>query len=735
MSSPPVEHFALLQEMLSAFQSFRPDLPFDQRISGLLADYTAKYPAFAPLLSTIELLEWTPSYAILVDRTHNVMFTVAQNPLKGLGTGEIRQAGMTKELFTIRQKYLEWKEKLGQEVQVVASGQGLGGAVVSALSDLEKDLKAHSFQPSGPGLKDPEKRLQLLEAAGLPDTPPELTVYQSSESSPSYVPAKAESVVMVAAAQPADSLKELLGPAELEPDVPKQLYTMVDCPDIKSISIDAETGLIRLESCEGPLAFDPQFTAADIATVFYFVYTNPDMCVFSLDPADPKNPDGKYLRKVYYPAELEGTVLGEVLWRADWKLKQLDQGAWFDEETNERQPIPDFQSGLDFAKTDKPGGVAYWRMWFVIDKVSFAKAVSRTGITLECREVKIRVEARTLTPDPTKRSGFSDLPTPTSAGCSKFSKYLTDNFDEVCRKVPEIKRLRQLAIIKGFAEWVRDMLQVPKELLNLDRLRSMMPRVPTDYPIDKVPKLTNTVSEPYQGMIKRLVVSGGVEMTKAALEEVQVEVQGECKKRLDAVGVYGASHEELMGWLLEPETAPGSEDEGESVGFMQLFQPRKCQAEGCAVVVAMHVPQPGFSLPFASQAPVTPYAFEGKVYCPLHHPRRCNAPVCSLACTIILPNQRFLEVGESRFHQECFKCYICAEPFVDGKCARDGVGFCHRACAEKKAAPPVEEEKKEPAAAKKAGKAGDSKPGKAAGKPGKAAGKPGKAGDKKAGKK
>ena len=707
MSSPPVEHFALLQEMLSAFQSFKPDLPLDQRISGLLTDYIAKYPSFAPLLSTIELLEWTPAYAILVDRTHNVMFTVAQNPLKGLGAGEIRQAGMTKELFTIRQKYLEWKEKLGQDVKVVASGQGLGGAVVSALSDLEKDLKAHAFQPSGPGLKDPEKRLQLLQAAGLPDTPPEMTVYQSSDSAGSYVPAKVESVVMVAAAQPANSLKELLGPAATEPDVPKQLYTMVECPDIKAISIDAETGLIRLESQEGPLAFDPQFTAADIATVFYFVYTNPEMCVFSLDPADPVHPDGKYLRKVYYPAELEGTVLGEVLWRADWKLKQLDQGAWFDEETNERRPIEEFKSGLDYAKTDKPGGTEYWRMWFVIDKVRFAKAVSRTGVTLECREVKIRVEARTLTPDPTKRTGFSDLPTPASAGCSKFSRYLTEHFDEVCVRVPEIKRLRQLAIIKGFAEWVRDMLQVPKELLNLDRLRSLMPRVPADYPSGKVPQLTNTITEPYQGMIKRLVVTGGVEITKAEIEEIEItEVQGEWKRRLDAVGLFGASHEELMGWLLEPETAPGSEDEGESMGFMQLFQPRKCQAEGCSTVVSMKVPQTGTSLPFASKAPITPYSFENKVYCPYHHPRKCNAPACSASCPIILPNQRFLEVGDFRFHEACFKCYICGEVFVDGKCARDGVGFCHKACAEKKAAPPapVEEEKKEPVAGKKAGK-------------------------------
>ena len=716
--------------MLSVFQTFRPELPFDVRIRDLLSDYSEKYPAYSSLLSSIELLEWTPSYAILVDRSHNIMFTVAQNPLKGLGTGEIKEAKMTKELFTIRQKYLEWKEKLGQDVKAVASGQGLGGAVVSALSDLEKDIEAHSFQPTGPGVKDQEKRLQVLQNAGLPDTQPVVTVYQAVESgNGGYNAPNPDSVVAVAASHPADSLKELLGDV---PDMPKQLYTMVECPDIKSISIDTSTGLLRLHSQDGPLSFDPQFTSADINTVFYFVYTYPDQCVFSLDPADPSNPEGKYLRKVFYPPELDGTILGEALWRADWKLKQLDQGAWFNEETNERTQIPDFTSGLEYAKQDKNSGVAYWRLWFVIDKVTFAKGVSGSGVTLECTDVKIRVEARTLTPDATKRSGFSDLPTPASSGCAKFSKYLTDNFDEVCSRVPEIKRLRQLAIIKGFAEWVRDILQVPKEMMNLEKLRSQMPRLQSDYPNDKVPKLVNTVSEPYQGMIKRFVVSGGVEITKAGIEEVEIP-ELECRKRLGTVNVFGAAHEEIMEWLLDPETAPSDEEEEShrgSTGFLQLYQPRKCQGEGCSAVVSMRVPKTGSSLPFSSRAPVTPYAFEGKVYCELHHPRRCNASSCHYPCPIILPNQRFLEVGDFRFHEECFKCYLCGEAFEAGKCARDGVGFCHRACAEKKAAPPAPpvEEKKEPAASKKAGKAA----GKLAGKPGKPAGKPG---GKKTGKK
>ena len=711
-----------MQEMLKAFATFRPDRPLDERVQGILEDYMAKYPAFAPMLSNIKLLEWNPSYAILVDTVHSVMFTIAANPLSSSSAGELQKASLTKELFTIRQKYLEWKNKLGEGVRSVASGQGLGGAVVSALADLEKDVQAHSFQPSGPGLVNPEKRAELLQAAGVDESPPDLTVYQPTESTvPSaYIPPKVDSVVMVAVQNPADSVKGLLPNVEpdLPPDIPKQLYTMVDSPDLKSITIDSASGMLRLETVDGPLSFDERFVGGDIATVFYFVYTHPELCVFSLDPADPKNPDGKYLKKVFYPPELNGTVLGDVLWKADWKLKQLDQGAWFDDSTNIRTQISDFHSGITFAKEDANSGVAYWRLWFVTDKVVFEKVISPSGVTLECKSVKIRVEARTLTPDPSTRSGFSDLPTPASAGCTKFGKYLTDHFDEVCAKVPEIKRLRQIVLIKSFAEWVRDMMRVPKEMLPLAKLRTLMPVLPPDYALDKVPKITNTVSEPFQNMIKRFVISGGVEISKAQIEEQQPSPQllARHERAMKGISVFGAPHELLMEWLIEPDTAPCSDDEEARSSYMQLYAPRQCTFEGCSQLVPLRdSSRNGPSFPFTIKAPFSAYTLEGKVYCAEHHPRRCRAVKCQAEDVVIL--DKCLDIAGMLFHPQCFRCYICEGLFEGAKCSRDQTGFCHRECAEKRfnapPAPPPEETKKveEPPP-----KPGAKKGGKAAGK-------------------
>ena len=42
---------------------------------------------------------------------------------------------------------------------------------------------------------------------------------------------------------------------------------------------------------------------------------------FSLDPYDESNPNGDFLKKVFYPSILEGTYFGEILFEADFLLK------------------------------------------------------------------------------------------------------------------------------------------------------------------------------------------------------------------------------------------------------------------------------------------------------------------------------------------------------------------------------------------------------------------------------
>ena len=53
---------------------------------------------------------------------------------------------------------------------------------------------------------------------------------------------------------------------------------------------------------------------------------------FSLDPFEPTNPTGSYMRKVFYPDELEkrqilqGTKIGEDTFLADYLLKPMSLG-------------------------------------------------------------------------------------------------------------------------------------------------------------------------------------------------------------------------------------------------------------------------------------------------------------------------------------------------------------------------------------------------------------------------
>lgn len=85
---------------------------------------------------------------------------------------------------------------------------------------------------------------------------------------------------------------------------------------------------------------------------------------FSLDPWIETQPDGPHLRKVYSPPEMAGSVLGDVLFEADFLLKKLSMGL---------EPIPDAlaQAGLrslmDLQSTD--GQVVRARLWFYIDEV------------------------------------------------------------------------------------------------------------------------------------------------------------------------------------------------------------------------------------------------------------------------------------------------------------------------------------------------------------------------------
>ena len=63
-------------------------------------------------------------------------------------------------------------------------------------------------------------------------------------------------------------------------------------------------------------------TLENFATVLRSVYGDEEMS-FSLDSSDPQDPFGADFKKVYQPAWLQGTAVGEILFDADYLMKRL----------------------------------------------------------------------------------------------------------------------------------------------------------------------------------------------------------------------------------------------------------------------------------------------------------------------------------------------------------------------------------------------------------------------------
>merc|ERR1719453_2630378 len=102
-----------------------------------------------------------------------------------------------------------------------------------------------------------------------------------------------------------------------------------------------------------------------------------------MTPSDKS--EAQWQVKRFEPAWLAGTSVGEVMFQADYHLKELSMGE-FD------QPVVGMKSCLDFAEE---GCDAEWRAreWFVVNEAAVQCSMSKDGKML-IPHVKMGVEAR-----------------------------------------------------------------------------------------------------------------------------------------------------------------------------------------------------------------------------------------------------------------------------------------------------------------------------------------------------
>ena len=220
-------------------------------------------------------------------------------------------------------------------------------------------------------------------------------------------------------------------------DPEKECIVLVGTKDLAVPSINTQDLAVACLCVSGPIPQDPQF---------------------SLDPADPRNPEGEWLKAVYMPENIvAGTAFGKAMFEADWLLKQYSFGVSIDPDGKLQQrecSVSGFKSTADLSleeEAEEYESERWARFWIVSDSMELRE--SDNAIYFDV--AKMRVKARKQVPDPSSPTGLRDVDTEDDPVATKFANLFTELYDEIARESPEFERIRELAKAVALAKWLK----------------------------------------------------------------------------------------------------------------------------------------------------------------------------------------------------------------------------------------------------------------------------------------
>jgi hypothetical protein len=174
--------------------------------------------------------------------------------------------------------------------------------------------------------------------------------------------------------------------------------------------------------------------------------------VFSLDPLDDASAQKESKRdawqsKRFEPAWLAGTSVGEVLFQADFYLKELSMGEHL-------QPVLGMKSAMEFSQEEKDDGRNNeWsaREWFVIRKAELLLGednvmMPRVQMAVEAREQVFTAEGK-----------YEDVPvTRGNHPCVKYADDFSHYFDLIAERKSAVFHLRELAKCTVLAKFLEE---------------------------------------------------------------------------------------------------------------------------------------------------------------------------------------------------------------------------------------------------------------------------------------
>lgn len=165
--------------------------------------------------------------------------------------------------------------------------------------------------------------------------------------------------------------------------------------------------------------------------------------LFSLDPVDPQNLEKTPQKKVYEPSWLAGTSVGDVMFQADYFLKELALGEY-------DMPVARMLSVFDWSELSDKDRTWAGREWFVVRKAEVRLAQDKTLVPF----VKMGVEAREQV---VTKKGLEDAPvTASNHPLKKFADSFSRHFDLIAERKSVVFHLRELAKASVMAKYLVD---------------------------------------------------------------------------------------------------------------------------------------------------------------------------------------------------------------------------------------------------------------------------------------
>jgi len=403
----------------------------------------------------------------------------------------------------------------------------------------------------------------------------------------------------------------------------------------------------------------------DLATALKIVSGHSLEPSFSLDPNDPKTPDGPWMRKVYYPDErihtkmLEGTSLGDAMFEADWLLKQHSLGIKVVQEnpliTEDFKYPTGFKSLVDSSFSSN----SQWtRLWIVIDYVNLYCDPNDKDLSLVfAAYAKLSIQGRNMKPDPVtgilKDVESHDL----SEGDKYFVEYYSAHFDELCQIYPEYNRMKECAKAVALAKWIK----AKGVKIDMDAIDKILSKYKPAQKSKLVPTLRKSTEFQEERNGEKYIVTrkvlGGVDFT-VKMEKINMEEKPTAE-------IYTKMKCDKLSENLNFITLP----------FTVRHKCIKCEK---------------FIQPFLENFPYKekPSDTVSSYYCLMHDPRKCAG--CGMPCLV----GNFWTLNSEKFHENCFNCCYCLKKLED-KFASLGNGYFHDKCSKMLLARNTEELKRQ----------------------------------------